>query len=133
MIIAIYIALCLAVSLALALFGFFVGRCSRKLPMLDEHLPRVLYRGQLPPSDPPTASESATRTTRRPENNLHFPGRSWMPLSGLPSPRFKPGSGDAYFMPAIVSRPYTPEPPAQVLKRAAASRYMNTQQFLDAR
>ncbi len=63
MVIIIYTALCLPVSAASALFGFFVGRCSRKLPILDEHLPRTLYRGQLPLSGTPTASESSAHAT----------------------------------------------------------------------
>ena len=68
MIIVIYTALCLTFSFALAVFGFFVGRCSRKLPILDEHLPRALYRGQLPSAGPPTVRESSTRNTRHPED-----------------------------------------------------------------
>jgi hypothetical protein len=62
MTIAIYAALWLTSSFALTLFAFFVGRCSRKVPILDEHLPRALYRSQLPPSDSPATSESSART-----------------------------------------------------------------------
>jgi hypothetical protein len=52
MTIFIYAALWLTSSFALAVFAFFVGRCSRKLPILDENLPRALYRGQLPSGGP---------------------------------------------------------------------------------
>ncbi len=51
MVIAIYAALVPICSFILSLFGFFVGRCSRKIPILDSNLPRVLYRGQLPTRD----------------------------------------------------------------------------------
>lgn len=30
------------------LFGFFVGRCGRKLPILDNNLPWAVHRGQQP-------------------------------------------------------------------------------------
>jgi len=40
-----------ASSFTLGLFGFFVGRCARKIPILDDNLPRALHRGQLPPKD----------------------------------------------------------------------------------
>lgn len=43
--------LLLTCSVALCIFGFFVGRCARKIPILDEHLPRALHRGEIPPYD----------------------------------------------------------------------------------
>jgi hypothetical protein len=46
---AIYVALLPFCSIILGVFGFFVGRCSRKIPILDENLPRALHRGQLQP------------------------------------------------------------------------------------
>lgn len=49
--IAIYAALLLICSFIVGLFGFFVGRCARKIPVLDDNLPRALHRGQLPPKD----------------------------------------------------------------------------------
>jgi hypothetical protein len=36
-----------AISLATGLFGFFVGRCARKLPVIDDNLPWTVHRGQL--------------------------------------------------------------------------------------
>jgi hypothetical protein len=33
-------------SFILFIFGFFVGRCGRKIPILDNNLPRALYRGE---------------------------------------------------------------------------------------
>jgi hypothetical protein len=54
-----------ACSLALCVFGFFVGRCARKIPILDDHLPRALYRGQTPRVGAPPASEQAADNTHR--------------------------------------------------------------------
>jgi len=51
MAIAIYAVLLPVCSFIVGVFGFFVGRCSRKIPILDEDLPRALYRGQLPPKN----------------------------------------------------------------------------------
>ena len=51
MAIAMYAALLPVCSFILGVVGFFVGRCSRKIPVLDDNLPRALYRGQLPPRD----------------------------------------------------------------------------------
>lgn len=33
-------------SSTLGLFGFFVGRCARKLPVIDNHVPWAIHRGQ---------------------------------------------------------------------------------------
>jgi hypothetical protein len=35
-----------ASSLSVGLFGFFVGRCARKMPIIDEKLPWAIHRGQ---------------------------------------------------------------------------------------
>ena len=43
----IYIILWLPCSLALFLFGFFVGRCARKFPIIDNGLPWTLSRNQI--------------------------------------------------------------------------------------
>ena len=37
-----------AVSFAAGLFGFFVGRCARRLPVIDDNLPWTLHRGRVP-------------------------------------------------------------------------------------
>jgi len=50
MAIAIYTALLPVCSFIIGVFGFFVGRCARKIPILDDNLPRALHRGQLPPN-----------------------------------------------------------------------------------
>jgi hypothetical protein len=47
MAIAIYAALLPICSFIIGVFGFFVGRCARKIPVLDDNLPRALHRGQL--------------------------------------------------------------------------------------
>lgn len=41
-----------AASLAAGLFGFFVGRCARKLPVIDDNLPWTLHRGRFPAALP---------------------------------------------------------------------------------
>jgi hypothetical protein len=48
---AIYVALLPVCSFIVGIFGFFVGRCSRKIPILDDNLPRALHRGQLQSKD----------------------------------------------------------------------------------
>jgi len=47
MVIVIYTVLLLACSFTLCVFGFFVGRCARKLPILDDNLPWAVHRGQV--------------------------------------------------------------------------------------
>lgn len=45
-------AICLlllpACSFIMGLFGFFVGRCARKLPIIDNNLPWTMHRSQIP-------------------------------------------------------------------------------------
>lgn len=48
MLFAIYLLLLPACSLTMGLFGFFVGRCARKLPILDNNLPWAMHRSQVP-------------------------------------------------------------------------------------
>jgi hypothetical protein len=38
----------LAISFSLGIFGFFVGRCARKLPVIDDKLPWAIHRSQIP-------------------------------------------------------------------------------------
>ncbi len=35
-------------SFTLGLFGFFVGRCARKMPIIDDRLPWAIHRGAAP-------------------------------------------------------------------------------------
>ena len=35
-----------ASSLGLGFFGFFLGRCARKIPIIDDKLPWAIHRGQ---------------------------------------------------------------------------------------
>jgi hypothetical protein len=42
-----YIILWLAYSFGLCIFGFFLGRCARKLPIVDSVLPWTLSRDQI--------------------------------------------------------------------------------------
>jgi hypothetical protein len=48
---AMYALILIACSSVLCLFGFFVGRCARKLPLIDNHLPWTIHRGQIPHTD----------------------------------------------------------------------------------
>jgi hypothetical protein len=63
MAVTIYTVLLLTCSVALCLFGFFVGRCARKIPILDEHLPRALHRGETPPHNCQSCKEPAKDAT----------------------------------------------------------------------
>ena len=38
----------LIISFSLGIFGFFVGRCARKLPVIDDKLPWAIHRSQIP-------------------------------------------------------------------------------------
>jgi hypothetical protein len=46
----IYALLLPACSFIMSLFGFFVGRCARKLPIIDDNLPWTMHRGQITPA-----------------------------------------------------------------------------------
>jgi hypothetical protein len=48
MFLVIYTLTWLACSLSICLLSYFVGRCSRKLPVIDDGLPWVLHRSQVP-------------------------------------------------------------------------------------
>jgi hypothetical protein len=37
-----------ATSFVMGLFGFFVGRCARKLPVIDDKLPWAIHRDRWP-------------------------------------------------------------------------------------
>jgi len=56
-------ALLLSCSLALGLFGFFVGRCARRLPIIDDNMPRAMHRTAMQPS--------AVHRTARPHSPVH--------------------------------------------------------------
>ena len=43
-----YMLLLPVCSLIMGLFGFFVGRCARKLPIVDDNLPWTMHRSQMP-------------------------------------------------------------------------------------
>jgi hypothetical protein len=46
MIALIYGFVLVASSFTLGLFGFFVGRCARKMPIIDDKLPWAIHRSQ---------------------------------------------------------------------------------------
>jgi hypothetical protein len=46
MLTAIYGFVLVASSFTLGLFGFFVGRCARRMPIVDDKLPWAIHRGQ---------------------------------------------------------------------------------------
>jgi hypothetical protein len=43
-----YFLVSLGCSFIMGLFGFFVGRCARKLPIIDDKLPWTMHRSQMP-------------------------------------------------------------------------------------
>ena len=45
MIALIYGFVLVSASFTLGLFGFFVGRCARKMPIVDDKLPWAIHRG----------------------------------------------------------------------------------------
>jgi hypothetical protein len=57
-----YMILLLACSSTLGLFGFFVGRCARKLPIIDDKLPWTISRGQalIPAEESQSAQSQAS-------------------------------------------------------------------------
>jgi hypothetical protein len=46
--VAVIYAFLLLSSLVMGVFGFWVGRCARKLPIIDNNLPWTLHRDQIP-------------------------------------------------------------------------------------
>ncbi|GEM_PF-2410224 len=72
MVIVIYTVLWPACSFILCIFGFFVGRCARKIPILDSNLPRALHRGELPPKDSTAIREQTAGDTRCPADDLRI-------------------------------------------------------------
>jgi hypothetical protein len=68
MVIIIYVTLPATCALALFLFSFWLGRCSRKLPVIDDHLPWTMSRDQAPRC---TAECKATRVP--PPNTPRWP------------------------------------------------------------
>jgi hypothetical protein len=53
--IVIFTILWLAIAIVLFLFGFFLGRCARKLPIIDSRLPWTLGRDQIPHAEQKTS------------------------------------------------------------------------------
>jgi hypothetical protein len=43
----------LIISFSLGIFGFFVGRCARRLPVIDDKLPWAIHRSQIPATPGP--------------------------------------------------------------------------------
>jgi len=59
-------------SLALSVFSFWLGRCSRKLPMIDDHLPWTMSRDQAP------RCTGDCRATRIPPNQPRWPENPYL-------------------------------------------------------
>lgn len=85
MTITIYAVLLLTCSSTLCIFGFFVGRCARKIPILDEHLPRALHRGAIPPNGCQSGKESAKDITNCAEDALSNRGQEQLPPESRPT------------------------------------------------
>jgi len=75
MFIVIYTFIWLAVLAVTNLFSFVLGRCARKLPVIDYGLPWVMHRSAVPPPDAVSApydlaagppAETQRRTGPRP-------------------------------------------------------------------
>lgn len=66
MVIAIYTILLLVCSFTLCIFGFFVGRCAKKLPIIDDNLPWTVHRSQIPAEDRGTHEKPTTEPPRWP-------------------------------------------------------------------
>jgi hypothetical protein len=47
-----FMAVALGFAFVLFVFGFWIGRCGRRLPIIDEHLPWTMSRGQAPRCPP---------------------------------------------------------------------------------
>ena len=62
MIVIIYVFLWLACTSTLCLFSFWIGRCARRVPIIDDNLPWTME----PLTKPPAVSQSARRCTIRP-------------------------------------------------------------------
>lgn len=54
-----------ACSVIMGLLGFWVGRCARRLPMIDDNLPWTLHRSQVPAADANSA-QPGSGTSRWP-------------------------------------------------------------------
>jgi len=63
MFIVIYTLIWLAVLVVTNLFSFAVGRCARKLPVIDYGLPWVMHRSAAPPCDHSTAPLGSVAST----------------------------------------------------------------------
>lgn len=68
MLTAIYALILIACSSILGLFGFFVGRCARKLPLIDDHLPWAIHRGQIAHTGMSTSADASP--ARWPQDSL---------------------------------------------------------------
>jgi hypothetical protein len=63
MLVMIYATLLLVCSFTLCVFGFFVGRCARKIPILDDHLPLAMHRGEITRHDCASNGGAADKST----------------------------------------------------------------------
>lgn len=75
----------LTCSLVLSLLGFFVGRCARRLPVIDDNLPWTLHRSQNP-VEPPVATIGCPAIGKE---DHHWPNIT--PASGQAALYFGPG------------------------------------------
>lgn len=79
MFIVIYTLIWLACSLAICLLSFIVGRCARKLPVIDDGLPWVLHRSHVPYATKGSLHGQAdghTRPARKQPSIGHTPATS---------------------------------------------------------
>jgi hypothetical protein len=53
-----------ACSIIIGVLGFWLGRCARKLPIIDDKLPWTLHRNQVPTEDPVKSGPGSDRWLR---------------------------------------------------------------------
>jgi hypothetical protein len=59
-----------AIAVILCLFSFFVGRCGRPLPVVDDHLPWTIHRSVIPYSGRADAPRDAA--IKQPRSAIRF-------------------------------------------------------------
>lgn len=95
--IVIYTLIWLACSLTICLLSFFVGRCARKLPVIDDGLPWALHRSHVPYATKGSLHGQADGHTRPPGNSQASaarPATSSRPPTRTATPRGgNPGGG----------------------------------------
>jgi hypothetical protein len=77
-----------AITFTSFMFGFWIGRCARKLPIIDDNLPWTMHREQAPRcygdchhtwrDVPESPVSEATDTPQPPTNDQPWPPQGWI-------------------------------------------------------